>query len=213
MDYDILKVRMIAEQLIPRGISDKRVLDAFRKVCRHEFVPEKLQDVAYADYPLPVGEGQTISQPYMVALMTELLALKGGEKVLEVGTGSGYQAAILAELTKDVYSVERIEVLADKAREKLQGLGYKNVTVKIGDGTLGLQERAPFDAIIVTAGAPQMPKSLVSQLNENGRMVIPIGSGFSQVLTLAEKKGDKIIAREVCGCVFVPLIGKEGWKR
>lgn len=213
MDYNLLRERMVREQLIGRGISDARVLNVFRKVERHKFVPQNLQEIAYSDHPLPVGEGQTISQPYMVALMTESLGLTGSERVLEVGTGSGYQAAILAELAKEVYTIERFEALADKAKETLEKLGYINIKIKVGDGTLGWVEHAPFDRIIVTAGAPHIPRSLVSQLNEDGKIVIPIGGTFSQVLTLVEKTRQKIMTQDICGCVFVPLVGKEGWRR
>ena len=204
---------MVQEQLIPRGINEPRVLSAFRRVQRHKFVPNKMEDMAYSDHPLPVGEGQTISQPYMVALMTEKLALSGEEKVLEIGTGSGYQAAILAELAKEVYSMERFSPLANKAQETLASLGYNNIHIKVGDGTLGWKEFAPFDRIIVTAGAPHIPESLFEQLSENGKLVIPVGGSFSQVLTVAEKKRGKISQEEICGCVFVPLVGKEGWRR
>jgi len=212
MAYETERSAMAAGQLIPRGITDGRVLEAFRSVPRHEFIPKELAVEAYADYPLPIGEGQTISQPYMVALMTEALKLKGAERVLEIGTGSGYQAAILAELAKEVYSVERFEILAESARETLGRLGYKNINVKTGDGTLGWAEHAPYDGIIVTAAAPNVPDSLIKQLNENGRLVIPVGSRFSQALTIAEKKKGNINFTEAGGCVFVPLIGKEGWK-
>lgn len=210
-DFDELRKKMVEEQLIPRGISDKKVLDAFGKVPRHKFVPEEFQDSAYNDYPLSIGDGQTISQPYMVSLMTESLVLKGDEKVLEIGTGSGYQMAILLEIAREVYSVERSEVLAHGASKTLEQLGYRNFEIKMGDGTLGWTEYAPYDGIIVTAGAPGIPESLIRQLNEGGRMVIPIGGSFGQILTIVEKKGPSIITREVCGCVFVPLIGKEGW--
>lgn len=203
---------MVKEQLIPRGISDRRVLEAFDRVQRHKFVPLDMQKIAYADNPLPVGEGQTISQPYMVALMTEKLALKGDEKVLEIGTGSGYQAAILAELAKEIYSIERFTMLAERARETLECTGYKNVKIMTGDGTLGWGEYAPFDRIIVTAGAPHIPETLFAQLKEGGRMVIPVGGGLSQVLTVVEKEDGRIKAHDICGCVFVPLVGKEGWK-
>lgn len=212
MDYAILRERMIKEQLLPRGITDTCVLDTFSKVERHKFVPNNLQKIAYSDHPLPVGSGQTISQPFMVALMTERLALTKDDRVLEIGTGSGYQAAILAELAKEVYSIERYDPLAQKAKETLEELGYKNIKVKVDDGTLGWKECAPFDRIIVTAGAPHIPDSLVSQLKEGGKMVIPVGSNFSQVLTLVEKKNGKIETYDICGCVFVPLVGKEGWK-
>lgn len=211
-DFAIMRMMMVDEQLIPRGISDKKVLDVFRKVPRHEFVREDLRQAAYNDYPLPIGDNQTISQPYMVALMTESLKLKGVEKVLEIGTGSGYQAAILAELAKEVYTVERFKELADNAGNVLAKLGYKNVKIKVGDGTLGWEENAPYDGIVVTAGAPGIPESLVKQLKDGGRILIPIGSGgFGQILTLVEKTGKNIRTSEICGCMFVPLIGKEGW--
>lgn len=202
---------MVDEQLIPRGISDHRVLDAFRKVPRHEFVPEKYRDSAYNDYPLPIGDNQTISQPYMVALMTECLRLSGASRALEVGTGSGYQTAILAEIAKEVYSVERFASLASAAQDILKKLGYINCIIRSGDGTLGWEEYAPYDGIVVTAGAPGIPESLVRQLKDGGRLVIPIGRSFSQMLTVVEKKGRSISTTEVCGCVFVPLVGKEGW--
>lgn len=212
MAYEIERNRMVDEQLIPRGINDPRVLEAFRKVPRHKFVSKMLLGEAYADYPLPIGEGQTISQPYMVAVMTQCLKLKGGESVLEVGTGSGYQTAILAELAKKVFTVERFRALADKARETLEALGYKNSEIRVGDGSVGWEERGPYNAILVTAGAPEIPYSLVQQLADNGRLVIPIGDAYSQVLTVVERNKDKTISTEVCGCVFVPLVGEEGWK-
>lgn len=212
-DFDLeeIRERMVAEQLIPRGISDKKVLAAFRKIPRHYFVPADLQERSYDDYPLPIGNQQTISQPYMVALMTQLLSLKGGEKVLEIGTGSGYQTAILAEMAKEVYSVERIDLLAAQAEKTLNSIGYTNFKIKVGDGTLGWDEYAPYDAIIVTAGAPGVPESLAKQLKDGGRIVIPLGSGYMQIMTIVEKNGDKLTTKEVCGCAFVPLIGKEGW--
>lgn len=213
MNYEILRERMVQEQLIPRGISSSRVLDALKNVERHKFVPAKMRDTAYADHPLPVGEGQTVSQPYMVALMTEKLDLTGSEKVLEVGTGSGYQAAILARLAKEVYSIERFRELSDKAAQVLRDLGYSNIRLKVGDGTLGWKEEAPFDRIIVTAGAPRIPSSLIAQLADQGKLVIPVGEGFSQVLTVIKKDKENISQEEICGCVFVPLVGKEGWKR
>jgi len=210
--FSNLRERMVATQIASRGIV-KRVLEVMAKVPRHRFVLPKYLDSAYEDHPLPIGEGQTISQPYMVALMTECLGLKGDEKVLEVGTGSGYQAAILAELSKEVYTIERFESLAERAKKVLSDLGYRNVKVIVGDGSRGLEEEAPFDGIIVTAGAPVLPKSLADQLAEGGRMVIPVGGSFSQALLLVEKEKGKIKTTSVCGCVFVPLIGEYGWKR
>ena len=212
IDFEKLRRQMVEEQLIPRGIKDKRIIEAFYKVERHKFVPENLRGSAYGDFPVSIGEGQTISQPYIVALMTEYLQLKGVEKVLEVGTGSGYQAAILAELAKEIYSIDRIEPLAKKAEAVLYELGYKNIKIKVGDGSQGMPEEAPFDRIIVTAAGPCIPLPLTEQLNENGRLVIPLGESFSQILTVLEKKKGSLIAREICGCVFVPLIGKYGHK-
>ncbi len=206
-----LKSRMIKEQLMQRGINDARVLDAFRKVSRHEFVPEKDKKNAYNDHPISIGEGQTISQPYIVALMTQSLELTGGEKVLEIGTGSGYQTAILAELCDQVYSIERIKILAERAVQILGNLHYKNIHLKIDDGTLGWKEQEPFNAIIVTAGSPEIPKPLIDQLANNAKMVIPVGSNYSQVLKITEKKQGKIMEKNICGCVFVPLLGKHGW--
>ncbi|MEI6631384.1 MAG: protein-L-isoaspartate(D-aspartate) O-methyltransferase [bacterium] len=208
MDYQALRKIMIEEQLIPRGISDQRVIGAFSKVERHKFIPQDLKDNAYADFPLPIGQGQTISQPYIVALMTETLGLNGGEKVLEIGTGSGYQAAILAELAKEVYTIERLEGLANKAQELLLGLGYQNIEFKSADGTLGWSEEAPFDRIIITAATSAIPLPLAQQLKEGGRLVLPLGESFSQVLTLAIKKNGKLESKDICGCVFVPLVGK-----
>ncbi len=212
MDYESERKIMVEEQLVGRGIRDRRVLDAMGKVPRHLFVEEALRSRAYGDYPLPIGEKQTISQPYMVALMTESLELKGDEKVLEIGTGSGYQSAVLAELCEKVYSVERIKSLAVKARDRLDSLGYLNVAIKIFDGTYGWIEYAPYDAIIVTAGAPDIPKSLIDQLAVGGRMVIPIGDEFSQTLVKLEKGRDGITTTNICGCVFVKLVGNHGWK-
>jgi protein-L-isoaspartate(D-aspartate) O-methyltransferase len=210
-DFGYLRDRMVEEQLIPRGISDPKVLEAFRKVARHAFAPAEFADSSYNDYPLPIGSGQTISQPYMVALMTECLRLTGAEKVLEIGTGSGYQTAILAEIAREVFSVERIQALSDRARRTIEDLGYVNCRIMVGDGTLGWEEYAPYDGIIVTAGAPRIPASLVKQLNNGGRLVIPIESGLGQTLTVIENREGFLRTREICGCVFVPLIGKEGW--
>ncbi len=201
---------MVEEQLIPRGISNQRVLDVFYKVERHKFIPEEQRDNAYADFPIPIGAGQTISQPYIVALMTECLDLSGTEKVLEIGTGSGYQTAILAQLSKEVYSIERFEALAKKAKLLLDELGYKNIKIKIGDGTLGWEEEAPFDKIIITAATHKAPSPLTEQLKEGGKLILPLGEMLSQVLTLVEKKNNELYLQEICPCVFVPLVGKYG---
>jgi protein-L-isoaspartate(D-aspartate) O-methyltransferase len=203
---------MVERQLAGRGISDARVLEAFRKVPRHRYVHQPFTVSSYADSPLPIGSGQTISQPYIVALMTEALKLKGGERVLEIGTGSGYQAAILAELCREVYTVEREENLLEGSKKILsEEEGYGNIFYKCGDGTEGWEEKAPFDGIIVTAAAPDVPEPLKRQLAADGRAVIPVGSLYSQMLILLEKKGGKFSQTNLCGCVFVPLIGKYGW--
>jgi protein-L-isoaspartate(D-aspartate) O-methyltransferase len=212
MDWDLLRKRMVDEQLIPRGIKNKRVLDAFYKVQRHKFIPEDVMMSAYADFPVPIGEGQTISQPYIVALMTECLDLRGEEKVLEIGTGSGYQTAILAELAKEIYSVERFKNLAESAEAVVNELGYKNIKIKVGDGTLGWPEMGPFDRIIITAASPRIPLPLTEQLKESGKLILPLGESFSQVLTAVEKKKGKLESIEICGCIFVPLVGKYGCK-
>ena len=198
---------------MPRGIKDQKLLDAFQKVERHKFIPKDLASNAYADFPVPIGNGQTISQPYIVALMTECLNLTGKEKVLEVGTGSGYQTAILAELSKEVYSIERFENLAKMAQGVLNELGYTNIKIRVGDGTLGWPEEAPFDRIIITAASPRIPLPLTEQLKDNGKLIMPLGESFSQVLTLFEKKKDKLESMQICGCVFVPLVGKYGYKQ
>jgi protein-L-isoaspartate(D-aspartate) O-methyltransferase len=212
MDFKQLRENMVKTQLISRGIRDKRVLDAMRKVPRHLFVGEALQDRVYDDMALSIGEGQTISQPYMVAVMTELLELRGNEKVLEVGTGSGYQAAILAELAKTVYTIERIAALAERAEDKFRSLGYENIFVKVGDGTLGYPEQAPFDRIIITAGTPKIPDPLTDQLAEGGIAVGPVGDRFSQQLIKIRKSPGKTTREFSTPCVFVPLIGEYGWK-
>ena len=203
---------MVRTQLIPRGIRDERVLDAMRKVPRHLFVDESMQYRAYDDMALSIGEGQTISQPYMVAIMTELLELKGNEKILEIGTGSGYQAAILAELAEEVYSVERIASLASRAEERLHAIGYHNVHVKVDDGTVGWSQEAPFDRIIITAGAPKVPAPLTEQLAEDGILLAPVGDRFSQQLVKMIKRKGMISEEFHTLCVFVPLIGKHGWE-
>lgn len=212
-DFEVLRESMVNEQLILRGISDPAVIRAMSKVPRHEFVLEKDLPEAYADHPLPIGEGQTISQPYMVALMTACLELKGKQRILEIGTGSGYQAAILAELVKEVYTVERFPSLVKRAKEIFEKLGYQNIKTKLGNGTVGWPEFAPFDGIIVTAASPHIPPPLIEQLQENGNLVIPLGESLSQVLTVVKKIKDKIQTKQVCGCVFVPLVGKYGWRQ
>src|SRR3989338_6401217 len=199
MDYTTLREKMVEGQLIPRGIKDDSVLKAFRKVFRHLFVPEEFLESAYGDHPLPIGSGQTLSQPFIVALMTESLGLKGGEKVLEVGTGSCYQTAILAELAKKVYSIERVPALAERAKEILLKLGYKNIEIDIKDGSLGWAEYAPYDAIMVTASCPARPMALLSQLKDGGRLVAPIGAAFGQILTLFTKEKDSMSETELCG--------------
>lgn len=211
-DFALARRRMVQEQLVARGIKDTRVLDAMRKVPRHLFVEEGLWHQAYGDFPLPIGEGQTISQPYIVALMTEALHLRGGEKVLEIGTGSGYQAAVLAELTKQVLSIERIGSVAAKARKVLDELGYANVLIRVSDGTHGWKEEAPFDGIMVTAGAPEIPPTIVEQLGARGRLVIPVGDEYSQTLFTVVKKGKGYKKNDLGGVRFVKLIGDHGWK-
>ncbi len=213
MGFDKLRQQMVDTQLIPRGIADPRVLEAFRKVPRHLFVPERIQDSAYDDCALPIGEEQTISQPYMVAAMTEQLKLKGNETVLEVGTGSGYQAAILAELCQKVITIERLQSLSNKAEEIVRQAGYTNVEFVTGDGTLGYPKASPYDRIIVTAGCPRIPDPLVEQLKNKGRLVLPVGSTYQQVLTTVFKAGQEILTEESIPCVFVPLIGKFGWQQ
>jgi len=203
---------MVEEQLRRRGIRDERVLAAMAMVPRHLFVPSGSQPESYEDRPLPIGDGQTISQPYMVAIMTQYLDLKGEERVLEIGTGSGYQAAILAELSKMVFTVERISALVQKSERILTDLGYKNIRFQSGDGTKGWAEEAPFDGIIVTAGAPEVPKALRSQLAEGGKMVIPVGPRYSQTLLKILREGDHFEEEDTTGCVFVPLVGEFGWK-
>jgi protein-L-isoaspartate(D-aspartate) O-methyltransferase len=212
MDFKQLRENMVRTQLVSRGIKDKRLLEAMRRVPRHLFVGEAIEERAYDDMALSIGEGQTISQPYMVAVMTELLELRGNEKVLEVGTGSGYQAVILAELAKTVFTIERIAALAERAEEKFRSLRYSNIFVKVGDGTLGYPEQAPFDRIIITAGTPEIPKPLIDQLAEEGIAVGPVGDRFSQQLIKIRKSHGKTSEEFSTPCVFVPLIGAYGWK-
>jgi len=212
MDFNTERQRMVENQLKTRGITNFRVLEAMRKVPRHRFVPPGLISSAYYDGPLSIGEGQTISQPYMVALMTECLELKGEGKVLEVGTGSGYQTAILAELAKEVYTIEIHKSLSDKARQLLTALGYDNIEFRIGDGSKGWEEESPFGGIIVTAGSPDIPSTLQDQLTDGGRLVIPVGSRFLQTLYRITRVGDSFHKEAFTSCVFVPLVGEHGWK-
>lgn len=212
MDFQKMRDLMVDTQLITRGIRDERVLNAMRKVPRHLFLVESQWFRAYDDMALPIGEGQTISQPYMVAIMTELLELKGDEKVLEIGTGSGYQAAILAELSKEVYTIERVQSLSERASKILRSLGYENVHFRVGDGTLGWPEEAPFDRVIITAACPEIPAPIINQLSERGIIVAPVGERFSQILLKVKKEKDRLTEDYHTPCVFVPLIGKYGWK-
>lgn len=207
--HEAMRREMLERDIAGRGIKDKRVLDAMAAVPRHLFVRESLRSRAYGDYPLPIGEGQTISQPYVVALMTEALELRPGERVLEIGTGSGYQAAVLAGIVREVYSIEIREGLAHEAQKRLRGLGYENVRVKHADGYFGWQEHAPFDAIIITAAANHIPPPLIKQLKDGGRLIIPLGSTeFYQVLTLATKQGGDMRLRQLANVAFVPMTGE-----
>lgn len=196
---------MVETQIVPRGVSDPRVIAAMLKVERHLFVPDKLRDIAYADEPLPIGNGQTISQPYIVAYMTEALGLKPEDRVLEIGTGSGYQAAVLAEIVKEVYSIELLKPLADMARERLARLGYKNIEVVCGDGYKGLPEKAPFDAILITAAPPEIPDELIGQLKVGGKMIVPVGT-FFQELVLITKREAGFKRESLIPVRFVPMV-------
>ncbi len=206
-EFTAARERMVKTQIEARGISDKRVLKAFVRVERHKFVDSSLYSEAYNDYPLPIGEGQTISQPYIVALMTDLLKLKPHDRVLEIGTGSGYQAAILAELVDSVFTIEIVEPLGRSAEKRLVELGYKNIAVRIGDGYRGWPEKAPFDAVIVTCAPDEIPQPLLDQLAEGGRMVIPVGD-YNQELVLVTKKNGKITRESVAPVRFVPMTGE-----
>ena len=210
--YANLRNHMVTEQIVSRGIQDERLLEALRSVPRHWFVPEEYVNIAYSDSPLPIGQGQTISQPYIVALMTELLELQGEENVLEVGTGSGYQAALLAFLAKQVHTIERYETLAEKAEKVLMKLGLTNVEVHVGDGTLGLPEYAPFKAIMITAAAPHVPQPLFEQLVEGGSLVLPEGGAGGQMLDRWRKKDGAYEQEHITPVAFVPLRGQHGWK-
>jgi protein-L-isoaspartate(D-aspartate) O-methyltransferase len=212
IDFPKARLKMVEEQIVSRGIKDAKLIAAMKKIPRHLFLEEALQNQAYSDHPLPIGEKQTISQPYMVALMTEALLLTGKEKVLEIGTGSGYQAAILAELSEKVFSVERIRSLAIRARKLLYELGYFNVEIKIFDGTFGWMEESPFDAIMVTAGSPDIPRPLIDQLSIGGRLVIPVGDALVQDLFRVTKTEEGVKKEDLGGCRFVKLIGKYGWE-
>lgn len=200
---------MVKTQIEARGVNDPRVLQVLQNVPRHEFVPENVRMSAYADSPLPIGHGQTISQPYIVGVMTEALDPRPGDRILEIGTGSGYQAAVLSQLVREVFTIEIVEPLAEQAREVLQRLGYENVHVRVGDGYQGWPEEAPFDAIIVTCAPDEVPEALVSQLRDRGRMVIPVGpEGGVQKLVLLEKQGDKLKRRDLMPVHFVPMTGE-----
>lgn len=212
MSLDVARAKMVDRQLMERGVANRRVLDAFREVPREAFIAEELAERAYEDTPLPIGEEQTISQPYIVAVTVEALALSGTERVLEVGTGSGYAAAVLSRLAREVFTVERREVLATEARERLTRLGYHNVQVLEGDGSLGWPERAPYDAIAVAASAPQVPPALREQLAVGGRLVIPVSAGRRQVLMLVTREAaDTFTETTLTGVRFVPLVGEQGY--
>lgn len=212
VDFHIARKKMVAQQLVERGIRDARVVEAMGRVPRHEFVDPGMAAQAYLDHPLNIGCKQTISQPYIVALMTQALELKGGEKVLEIGTGSGYQTAILAELARQVFSIERVTTLSNRARMVLYRLGYSNVTLRIGDGTLGWPEEAPFDAVLVTAGSPSVPEVYLEQLAEDGRLVIPRGDEESQELVRVRKRQGRFVEENLGACRFVKLYGQYGWQ-
>src|SRR5688572_24920967 len=212
MEHQRERDRMVERQIRARGVSDARVLQAMREIPREAFLPPELAELAYDDRPLPIEAGQTISQPYIVALMTEALRLTGGETVLEIGTGSGYAAAVLARVARHVYTIERHVELADLARERLVALGFANVDVRCDDGTLGWPEHAPFDAIVVAAGGPDVPQALLAQLAIGGRLVIPVGSSRAQELVRVTRTAEDGFEREELGAVqFVPLIGEQGW--
>ncbi len=212
VNFKKARERMVETQILARGVHDERVLDAMRKVPRHLFVDEALRDQAYSDHPLPIAEKQTISQPYIVALMTESLELTGTEKVLEIGTGSGYQSAVLAELADRVFSIERYPDLGYRANSILRKLAYKNVIIRVGDGSLGWPDDAPFDGVIVTAGTPKIPQPLIDQLAMGGRLVVPVGDRFAQDLILVRRAPEGIKKTNLGGVRFVDLVGKWGWK-
>ncbi|MCH7587566.1 MAG: protein-L-isoaspartate(D-aspartate) O-methyltransferase [Chloroflexi bacterium] len=211
MNFSSARERMVKEQLIPRKIIDERVLSTMRTVPRHMFVPDELRHLAYNDAPLPIGHKQTISQPYIVALMTQLLELSTQDKVLEIGTGSGYQAAVLASIARQVYSIERFASLAERARRILMQLSLSNIEILEKDGSEGEVKFAPYDAIIVTAAAPKVPQPLIDQLADNGRMVLPVGGRNGQVLERWRRKGDDFSHERIAPVAFVPLVGDHGW--
>jgi len=211
MDFDRARRDMVRTQIMARNMRDSRVLNAMERVPRHLFVPREQIHRAYDDCALPIGQGQTISQPYMVAVMTELLRLKGNEKVLEIGTGSGYQTAILAELAGEVYSIERLPLLTEFARRNLEKAGYTNVNLRTSDGSMGWPEEAPFDRIIITAAAPDFPPPLLEQLAEGGTGVAPVGVRQGQLLVRITKEGGNIRESRYTPCIFVPLVGEYGW--
>ncbi|MEA3409343.1 MAG: protein-L-isoaspartate(D-aspartate) O-methyltransferase [Candidatus Eisenbacteria bacterium] len=213
MDWESLRHEMVETQLVRRGITDEAVLAAMREVPRHLFVAPGMESRAYGDHALPIGENQTISQPFMVALMTQALELTGSERVLEIGTGSGYQTAVLSRLAEQVFSIERVESLTARARAVLENLGTSNVAIRVGDGTIGWTEFEPYDRIIVTAGAPDVPPSLEEQLADPGIMVVPVGGQELQQLRIIVKSQGEVSVRDAGGCVFVPLVGKEGWSK
>lgn len=210
--YEVERERMVAEQIAGRGITNARVLEAMRLVPRHLFLPEEARQYAYADRPVQIGQGQTISQPYIVGLMTELLAVEPHHRVLDVGTGSGYQAAILGELAGEVHTIERFPELAEAAQGRLTAMGYQNITVHIGDGTQGYLEGAPYDRILVAAAAPEVPQALKDQLLVGGRLVIPVGTRFSQKLEIWDRDEAGFQKSANIYVVFVPLVGKDGWE-
>ncbi len=203
--------KMVEEQLVDRGIKDLRIMEAMSRIPRHLFGHESLQHKAYGDFPLPIGDNQTISQPYIVAAMTEALNLKKTDRVLEIGTGSGYQTALLAELAGQVFTIERIRSLSLKAQKLLEQLNYMNIVFKVFDGTYGWPDQAPFDAILITASPEEIPKMLVDQLGDKGRLVAPVGSQEKQSLTILTKENDRTTSQEIGYCKFVPLVGKYGW--
>ncbi len=213
IDWSLEREKMVNEQLVGRGIRNKKVLTAMRQIPRHLFVPSRWEAMAYADRPLPIDMQQTISQPYIVALMTESLELDPNDKVLEIGTGSGYQTAVLAELCHGVHTLELLPELMESASELLARLGYRNVSAKTADGTLGWPEHEPYDAIIVTAGAPHLPRPLLEQLAEGGRLVIPVGDSLSQALKKIVRRPDGFWEEQLLKCQFVPLRGEHGWQQ